>query len=95
MTEAERITLYNDLCDYEQDLRAIMYPPQTKAIDTIHRAIAFVRGNKADWIRSGGTHVYDDLGNLIRTDFCTCSSCGFTRGSSDFKYCPYCASKMK
>ena len=93
MTESERITLYNDLCDYEQDLFNVVHPPQTKAIDIVHRAVAYVRGTSAHW--AGGVDVLDKNGNLLRRDYCTCSACGFSRGSSDFKHCPNCTAKMK
>lgn len=97
MTEAERINLYNDLCDYEDDLRKISYPSQTKAIDMIHRAIVYVRGTSAKWLTNTACAlpVLDESNRLLYHANCTCSSCGFIGGMSTFKLCPNCGSRMR
>lgn len=81
MKEAERVRLYNDLTDYEMDLKSIIYPPKTKEIDMIQRAIACVRGERGKWIASNGTNI--------------CNRCRFDEGKSSFRYCPNCGAKME
>ena len=95
MTEGERINLYNDLCDYEEDLKLISYPSQTKAIDIIHRAIVYVRGITARWITSNALPVLDENKKVIAYHNCECSSCHFIGGVSTFKLCPNCGAHMR
>ena len=79
MTEGERITLLNDLCDYEQELKTVIYPSKTRELDIVRRAIAFVRGSRAQWINN----------NTM------CSGCGFAEGNETFKFCPSCGARMR
>ena len=96
MTERERINLYNDLCDFKSDLQAVYFPPQTKQIDIITRAISYVRGTQAKWVHTPQSeHEYAPNGALLRTSHCTCSSCGFADGRSDFRICPNCGARMQ
>ena len=94
MTEAERIKLYNDLCDYEEDLRMITYPSQTKAIDIIHRAVIYVRGVHANWLTSNALPILDENNKVIHYENCICSSCGFAHGTSTYRICPSCGARM-
>ena len=94
MTEAERINLYNDLCDYELELRQIVYPNKTREVDIIHRAVQYVRGNQARWVTRDALPVLNDKGNIVKYTSAKCSFCGFASGDSDYKFCPNCASRM-
>ena len=93
MTEAERVQLYNDLCDYEEDLRMITYPSKTREIDIIHRAVVYVRGKTGQW--KNGTPVLDENNKIKYLVNCQCSSCGFADGKSTFKICPSCSARMQ
>ena len=92
MTEAERVELYNSLCDFREELQNI-YPQQTKKIHTLTQAIIFVRGTTAKWER------VPESQNIIADNRCVafapsaCSSCHFL-GRSDYKLCPNCGAKM-
>ena len=94
MTEAERVRLYNDLCDYEQDLQLITIPPRTKEIDIIRRAITYVRGTNAHWIKTPLSQV-DTSEMFPFTTAMECSSCHFANGRSDFRICPQCSARMR
>ena len=94
MTEAERVRLYNDLCDYEQDLQLITIPPRTKEIDIIRRAIAYVRGVNAHWIKTPSSQV-DTSGHIPVSTSMECSSCHFANGRSDFRICPQCSARLR
>ena len=95
MTEGERVAIYNDLCDWRDELAQITYPSQTKRIDILTRAIAYVRGETAKWLTTESTD------SLTLTDGRTiiapvaCSRCAFSRGASDFRFCPQCGTKIK
>ena len=93
MTEGERVQLYNDLCDWRDALAEITFPPQTKNIDILSRAITYVRGDTAKWLRTEAskTQVIGDRTHLAPV---ACSRCSFPRGSSDFRVCPQCGAKM-
>lgn len=95
MTEAERVTLYNDLCDFRDDLKVIHYPPQTKQIDILTRAISYVRGDQAKWLRLPESVTDVDANRMPFTFPMQCSSCKFSWGRSDFLLCPKCGSRMK
>ena len=95
MTEGERIQLYNNLCDFKEELEEIHYPPQTRKIDILRRAIDYVRGNPARWLKLPDTQQIVSDGRLKYLFPCECSSCGFARGFSDFKLCPQCGSRMQ
>ena len=95
MTENERVELYNDLCDFKSDLQMICYPPQTRQIDILSRAIAYVKGTSAKWEKSNDSK---DFFNDERFAFfapSTCSSCHFAHGRSDFRRCPNCGARMQ
>ena len=78
-TEGERITLLNDLCDFEQDLKVYITPPKTREIDILRRAIAFVRGSRGRWVNN----------------FTTCNLCSFNKGSAEYRFCPNCGARMQ
>ena len=94
MNEAERVRLYNDLIDFKDDLQQISYPPQTRNIDILKRAIEYVRGSSAHW-----TPAKDATADIIDRHPvvypCQCSSCHFAYGRSDFKLCPSCGAVMR
>ena len=94
-TEAERVTLYNDLCDLEEDYRLITYPSKTKEIDVIRRAIRFVRGNQAKWEHGSSTIPVASENSGRYYINCTCSACGFELGHSNYRICPNCGSRMR
>ena len=95
MKEADRIQLYNDLCDYEQELKAIYYPPKTMEADMIHRAILFVRGETGRWVLAEASPVFDGHERIIGYTGCKCDKCGFSDGKSTFKFCPSCGARMR
>ena len=96
MTEGERVKLYNDLSDYEEVLKKIHYPAQTREIDIIHRAVDYVRGVHGRWINdSHATPVLDEKKHIVRYVGSTCSICSFDDGWSTFKFCPNCGARMK
>lgn len=95
MTDGERVQLYNDLCDFKDELEQIHYPVQTKKIDIIRRAIEYVRGNPAKWLSTEDTQQILSENRLAYLFPVKCSVCGFKRGFSDFKYCPQCISRMQ
>ena len=96
MLEAERVRLYNDLCDYEQELKGVLLPRKTREIDIIHRAATYVRGERSRWVVSGAgcLPVFD--GDKI-CDFvnATCENCKFGGGRASFRFCPNCGAKMR
>lgn len=95
MKEAERVELYNDLCDFEQELMQITFPPQTRKLDIIHRAIVYVKGERAKWESDGSSvAVLDGNGRMLYLADVKCSACGF-RAHSDYKFCPNCRARMK
>ena len=93
MTEADKVRLYNDLCDYEYELKEIIYPVKTREIDIVRRAIEFMRGSQGKWL-SGAVAVLNN-GKCVDEIACQCSSCGFAHGHMSFKYCPNCGARMK
>ena len=95
MTEAERVRLYNDLCDYEQELKSVLYPQKTREIDIMQRAIKFVKGEQSRWIVTGGQPVLDENSRVMDYTGCTCERCKFSMGMSSFRYCPNCSARMK
>ena len=95
MTEAERTMLYNDLIDYELELKGIYYPPKDREINILRRAQKAVAGERSKWILSDAKGVYDEHGNAIEYLNCTCEKCKFSRGVSTFRYCPNCGARMK
>ena len=95
MTEGERVQLYNSLCDFKEELEEIHYPPQTKKIDILRRAIDYVRGTPARWLSTADTQQIVKGNRLVYSFPCRCSVCAFDRGFSDFKLCPQCGSRMQ
>ena len=95
MIEGERVQLYNELCDFKEELEGIHFPPQTKKIDTLRRAIEYVRGTPAKWLTTADTQQMMNDNRLLYLFPCKCSLCGFNRGFSDFKLCPQCGSRMQ
>lgn len=93
MTEADRVNLYNSLCDFREELQGI-FPHPTKKIDTLTKAITYIRGTTAKWERTS------DSQNIIVQNKCVafapsaCSACHFALGRSDFRICPNCGAKM-
>ena len=94
MKESDRIDLYNDLSDYEQELREIVFPNMSREINIIHRAVQYVRGNQARWITKNAVPVFNDDKTIAYYSSCTCSSCSFASGLSTYRFCPSCASRM-
>ena len=95
MTEGERITLYNDLCDYKEELQGIHYPSQTRQIDILSRAILFVRGTRANWLKQPNSVATFQDQKFIYFSPVKCSSCAFPYGRSDFRICPNCGARMQ
>ena len=95
MTEGERIQLYNDLCDYTDELEQISYPSQTRRISILARAVAYVRGESARWLTMKDTQQIIHGDRLAYLFPMQCSSCHFDRGFSDFRLCPQCGSRMQ
>ena len=95
MTEAERVNLYNDLCDLEIEMQSVMYPPKVREVDILHRAVEYVRGVKGRWIVSNGIPVFDDKKRIIDHTGCTCDRCKFSDGRASFRFCPNCGARMK
>ena len=97
MLEAERVRLYNDLCDLEQEMKNVVLPRKTREIDILHRAVTYVRGVQSRWIVSGGAclPILDQNHRVIDYENATCEKCKFTGGRASFKYCPSCGAKMK
>ena len=95
MTEADRVNLYNDLCDFRDELSIIQYPSQTKRIDILSRAIAYVHGNHATWLRIPESITETTANGLPFVFPMQCSSCLFAWGRSDYNICPRCGAKMK
>ena len=95
MTEGERVRLYNDLCDYEQDLRMVTIPPRTREIDIINRAIAYVRGTTSKWIATpDSVQRFDPKGRVYVINM-ECRECKFQGGLSTYRICPQCGARMK
>ena len=95
MTEGERVQLYNDLCDYKDELEQISYPSQTRRINILARAVAYVRGDSARWLPMEDTQQIIKDNRLVYLFPMQCSSCRFDRGFSDFKLCPQCGCRMQ
>lgn len=96
MTEAERVELYNDLCDFELELHAITYPPQSKKINTLRRAIAFVGGTRGRWVCDASATPVFDGNRIIYYESCKCNQCSFSNHTlSTFKFCPSCGARMQ
>ena len=95
MTEGERVQLYNSLCDFRDELRLITIPSQTRNIHTLTQAIDFVHGTTIRWLSTEDTHDIFNGDRLVYRFPCTCSSCGFARGFSDFKLCPQCGGRAQ
>ena len=95
MTEGERVRLYNDLCDFMDDLKSITYPPQTKQIDILSRAVMFVRGSTAVWQRGTDSTQVPSQTKAFAYYPCTWSFCHFASGRTDYKFCPSCGTRMK
>lgn len=91
-TEHERVRLYNDLCDFREEIKDI-YPPQTCRIDALTRAIQYVRGTTAVWKPTAESEPIIINGRAIGSTNCTCSACGMI-GRSDYRLCPKCGAKM-
>ena len=91
-TEHERIRLYNDLCDYREEVKDI-YPPQTRRIDTLTRAIQFVRGTTGVWKPTAESEPILINGRAVGSTNCVCSVGGET-GRSNYRLCPQCGAKM-
>ena len=93
MTEAQRVELYNSLCDFREELQGI-YPRPTQKIHTLTQAITFIRGTTAKWER------LPESQNILADNCCiafapsACSACHFALGRSDFHICPNCGAKM-
>ena len=94
MTEAERVTLYNNLCDFREELQNV-YPLPTKKINTLSQAIIYVRGTTATWQPTAESQPIIINGRAVGSTCCTCSACRFPYGRSDFRLCPNCGAKMK
>ena len=92
MTEGERIELYNNLCDFRDELNTI-FPLPSQKIHTLSQAIIFVRGTTAKWERSDKSEPIIVNGRAIGSTNCTCSTCGVI-GRSDYRLCPNCGAKM-
>lgn len=95
MTEQERIQLYNDLCDFKADLLEIRLPPQTKNISTVSRAIEYVRGVSAKWLKTELSEPILVDGHAVASSHMKCSCCRFDKGESSFRFCPKCGARMK
>ncbi len=95
MTEGERVALYNAICDWKDALMEITYPPQTQKIDILNRTASYLRGTTATWSPTDASETITTQGRRPIVTRCLCSRCGFSRGESDFKYCPNCMSRMK
>ena len=95
MTEAERVQLYNDLCDLKSDMQEISYPPQTRQVDILSRAISFVKGVHAKWLKQPNSINTYSNDHLLYYSPTTCSSCHFAQGRSDFRICPNCGARMQ
>ena len=94
MTERERIALYNDLCDFKEELSLIRLPPQTKKINTLSRAIEYVYGTTAKWQKTPDTCEEFVGERLVALTQMQCSACRFAHRRTDFKYCPNCGTKI-
>lgn len=95
MRDGDRIQVYNDLCDFKDELEQIHYPSQTRRIDILKRAIDYVKGTPAHWNSTTETQQIFSDERYVYSFPCTCSGCGFARGFSDFKLCPQCGCRMQ
>lgn len=94
MTEGERVEIYNALIDWRDELSQITIPSQSKRIHVLSGAIAYLRGTTAQWQPTNETKT-EIINSRPVASPCTCSSCRFARGFSDYRFCPQCGARMQ